>query len=407
MSYKLLSLSAMYSGYLSSFYSKNTEIKKTPYNQHLNLLLDDSTEFVSSYVRNFRKLGIDAKCIIANDSILQKKWSTENGLHSKKREEVLYEQVRSYNPDILWIDNLSLINLEWLTHLRNTLKNIKLIVGYHCSPFNKKVLDSLRGIDIMITCTPGLKSEFEKIGKKAFLVYHGFDTDILSKISHENQIIKNDFIFSGSLISGGDFHSKRIKLIERIIKEKINIQLYVNLEKDYKIRAKQSIYLVNRFLTKMKMGSLISNNTILGYGKSWVDSYSDSLKELKCHPVYGIDMFNLFSQSKIVLNYHIGKAGEFAGNMRMFEVTGVGSCLLTDNKKNMHDLFDTQKEVVVYDGEDDCIAKVKWLLDNEEERKKIALCGKQKTLNSHTVKKRCESIIEILNEELKNIQTGK
>lgn len=397
----------MYSGYLNSFYARNSEILKMPYEEHLNHLLEDSTEFVGSYIRNFRKLGIDARCIIANDNILQKKWGTENGLNHKGENEILFEQVKLFNPDILWIENLSLISFDWLTHIKNNLKNIKLFVGYHCAPFNKKVLDSLRGIDIMITCTPGLKSEFEKIGKKSFLVYHGFDKDILSRIKQENHIIKNDFIFSGSLISGGDFHTKRIKLIERIIKENINIQLYVNLEKGYKIRAKQSVFLLNRFLTKMKMGNLISNNTILGYGKSWVDSYSDSLKRLNCHPVYGIEMFDLFRQSRIVLNYHIGVAGEYAGNMRIFEVTGVGSCLLTDNKKNMNDLFDTEKEVVVYDGEDDCIAKVNWLLEHEEERKKIASAGNQKTLNSHTVENRCRLLIEILNAELKNNRRGR
>ena len=397
----------MYPGYLASFYDKNPEILTGTYDSHLNRLLEDSTEFVGSYLRNFRKLGIDAACIISNDGLLQKKWAREKGLNTDENQEILFEQVRSFNPDILWIENLEAISFEWLTRVRNTLKNIRLIVGYHCSPFNKKVLDSLRGIDLIITCTPGLKSEFEKIGKRAFLVYHGFDKDILPRISAETEIIKNDFIFSGSLISGGDFHSSRIRLIERIIEEKINIGLYVDLEKDYRIRAKQSIFLFNTFLKNIKLGNLINSSSILNYGKSRVKSYSAALKALKHQPVYGIEMLGLFRQSKIVLNYHIGVAGEYAGNMRMFEVTGVGSCLLTDNKKNMPELFDTGSEVVVYDGEDDCIAKVNWLLNNEEERKKIANAGKQKTLSSHTVYNRCELIVEIINEELNKIHPGK
>jgi spore maturation protein CgeB len=85
----------------------------------------------------------------------------------------------------------------------------------------------------------------------------------------------------------------------------------------------------------------------------------------------------------------------------MFEVTGIGSCLLTDNKRNLSDLFDTGSEVVVYDNADDCLAKVRWLLEHEDERKKIALAGQQKTLKSHTVEERCGSIIEIINDELK------
>lgn len=407
MSFRLLSLSAMYSGYLASFYDNNSEIKKIPYDSHLDLLLNDSTEFAGSYVRNFRKLGINAECIIANDGLLQKKWAIEHGIKTTMTQEVLYEQVKTFNPDILWIENLGIISFEWLNRIRNTVKNIKLVVGYHCAPFNKKVLDTLQGIDLMITCTPGLKSEFEKLGKKAFLVYHGFDKDILPRISDKKEIFRNDFVFSGSLISGSNFHSQRIKLIERIIKENIKIGLYVDLEKDYRIKAKQSIFLLGSFLNHMRMGNFVRNNKLFERGRNWVDNYSGALKGLRQKPVFGIDMYNLFRQSKVVLNYHIGVAGEYAGNMRMFEVTGVGSCLLTDNKKNMKDLFDTETEVVVYDGEEDCIEKVKWLMEHDTEREKIALAGNRKTMNSHTVENRCRLIMEILVAELNKNYSGK
>ena len=372
-----------------------------PYEAHINLLLGDSTEFVGSYIRNFRKLGVDANCVIANDSYLQKKWRQENGIKTDKYQDILFEQVNSYKPDILWIENLSYVSLGWLNSVRQQIKSVRLIVGYHCAPFNAKVLDSLGGVDFIITCTPGLNSIIENKGKKSYLVYHGFDKDLLAGINSETGIYQNDFIFSGSLISGGDFHNNRIKLIERILKENIDIGLYVNLENKYKIWTKQSIYLFTSFLKKLKMGKLINKLKVLEYGKTWVDNYSETLIKLKKPPVYGIEMYNLFHQSKIVLNYHIGVAGDFAGNMRMFEVTGVGSCLLTDNKKNMKDLFNTDSEVVVYDSADDCIAKVKWLLEHEDERKKIALGGQQRTLKFHTVENRCETIIEIINNELK------
>ena len=81
-------------------------------------------------------------------------------------------------------------------------------------------------------------------------------------------------------------------------------------------------------------------------------------------------------------------------------VTGIGSCLLTDNKRNMTDLFDTGREVVTYDDPEDCINKIKWLLEREDERDKIAHLGHKKTLESHKVYDRCKSIIDIINKEL-------
>ena len=188
--------------------------------------------------------------------------------------------------------------------------------------------------------------------------------------------------------------------MKQILRANIEIGLYVNLESKYKIRAKQSIFLLSNILRKAGLANVVNNNKVFDYGKTWVDNYSPKLMRQKFPPVYGIDMYNLFKQSGIVLNFHIGVAGDYAGNMRMFEVTGVGSCLLTDSKKNMDDLFDTGSEVVVYESNEDCIEKIKWLLENENERKKIASSGQSRTLKDHTVENRCKTIIEIINKEL-------
>jgi spore maturation protein CgeB len=364
--------------------------------------LEDTTEFVGSYIRNFRKLDVDADCLIANDSRLQLKWAEENGIDKNKKEELIFDQVKSFAPDILLIENLSVVSLDLLQHIRQEVKSIRLIAANHCAPFNLKVLDSLKEVDFVFTCTPGIKVDIESKGKKAYLVYHGFDADLLKRIDSDNGISQNGFIFSGSLISGGDFHTRRIRLIESILQENIPIDLYVNLENRFRIKAKQSIYLFSSFLRKIKMDNFFSGYQFLQYGKTWVDSYSYKLLKHKKPPVFGIDMFNLFNHSKIVLNFHIGISGDYAGNMRMFEATGVGSCLLTDNKKNINELFYPDSEVVVYDNVEDCIEKARWLLDHEDERKSIALSGQQKTLKFHTVENRCRTIIEIMENELNN-----
>lgn len=371
------------------------------YSDHKKVLLEDTIEFVGAYQKNFKRSGIEADCIICNDSKLQDKWGRERGISTEKSQDILIDQVISYRPEVIIVENLSYVTPSVLEHFRKQVPELKIIAANHCSPFNAKVLEGLKGVDFVFTCTPGLKKNIEDLGKKSFLVYHGFDSDLLRKVKSLQGPPQNDFIFSGSLITGGDFHAKRIKLIERILKENIDIGLYTNLENNYRIRAKQSLYLLSKALSTIKMKSVADKFQILKYGKTWVDTYSGRLLRHKEPPLFGIDMLNLFRNSKIVLNYHIGVAGDFAGNMRMFEVTGVGSCLLTDNKKNMRDLFDTDTEVVVYDNEDDCVAKVKWLLDHEKERKSIGLSGQQKTLKYHTVENRCSQIIDIVNNELK------
>lgn len=394
----------MYPGYLDSFTKRFDLLANLPYANHYDLLLEDTTEFVGAYTRTFRKLGIENNCVIANYKDLQNKWRLEYGDKSDTPEKVLLEQVKQFQPDVLWIENLSFTDTTWLMDIRNTVKSISLIIAYHCSPMSPRILERLKYVDFVITCTPGLKDDMAMKGFRSYLVYHGFDHGILDRITQKDEAIKENFIFSGSLATGSGFHGKRIELIEGLLDSGIDIDLYVNLESKKRIAAKQILYKTNHFIDKSKMSWLKRYFPVLEANKTAVKQYSAGLLAKKRLPVFGLDMYQLFNDSQVVLNYHIGVAGNFAGNMRMFEVTGVGSCLLTDNKSNMSDLFEVGSEVVVYDNKEDCIAKAKWLLENETERKKIALAGQRKTLTSHTVENRCNLIIEIINDELRKKQ---
>jgi hypothetical protein len=82
------------------------------------------------------------------------------------------------------IENLSVVSSGLLQHLRQHLKSIRLIAN-HCAPFNSKVLESLKDVDFVFTCTPGLKAILKAKGKKSFLVYHGFDADLLQRIGYD------------------------------------------------------------------------------------------------------------------------------------------------------------------------------------------------------------------------------
>lgn len=113
----------------------------------------------------------------------------------------------------------------------------------------------------------------------------------------------------------------------------------------------------------------------------------------RCHaPVFGSEMYNLHSSSKISLNIHTNHVSGMVGNMRMFEVTGVGGCLLTDTGENLKDLFEPDKEVVTFSNKDECREKALYLLGNDKVREEIAFAGMKKTLSSHTFKIRCQEI---------------
>lgn len=393
--------------FLSTLYKGNIDVHRysigsfstLSYEDHISSLIQTTTEFVGSYVRTFRKLGHDVGCSIANYDDLQEKWKKENDLRRLDEKQILFEQIKRYAPDVLWIDNIYYIEKEWLKKIRNEITSIRLILCCHCAPFPPGSVERLGLVDFVITCTPGLKEFIEKLGYKAYLVYHGFDTDFLKKLDFANTH-SADLVFTGSLTTGAGFHPTRIQMIEKIIQSDINISLYVNLEKQYRITAKQTLHYANRVLKRCGLEHIFNSFTILNYGSAPIINYSAALRKLAKKPVFGMEMLNLLKSSAVTLNFHGDIAGNYAGNMRMFEATGVGSCLLTDNKANINELFIPDKDIMVYDSIDDCIDKAGWLLENESERRNIAIEGQKKTLLSHTVEHRCHQIIGIIETEL-------
>ena len=103
-------------------------------------------------------------------------------------------------------------------------------------------------------------------------------------------------------------------------------------------------------------------------------------------------MLRVLHQSRITLNHHIDVAGDYAGNIRLFEATGMGSLLVTDWKKNLHEMFEPDREIVAYRTPEECVEKVEYYLTHDDEREAIARAGQQRTLRDHTFRQRMQEL---------------
>jgi len=399
---RILSVSSMYTGSLENFYRAIPSVSEMTYADHYNLLLDFSTDFTSSYIKSFQRLGLTADAVIANDKALQKKWAKAYLSSKCSDSALLFSQISYYKPDILWIEDLRFTSQEFLNEIKQKVKSIKLLAAYHCAPFNTVNTEKLKLFDFVITCTPGLMDELKGKGIKSFLVYHGFDANILPKLKPALTNNPLNVLFSGSLFQGPGYHQGRLDFIEHLLLKGVDVSLYINIESRLKILAKRFLHIFRKTGKRIGIERPEKVLPVLEYGSEPVRKYSGLLLEKIKSPVYGLEMYQLLHNSKIVLNIHGDIAGKYAGNIRMFEATGAGSCLLTDKKENLHELFEENNEIVVFDDVNDCIRKIEWLLENENIRSEIAIAGQKKTLNSHTVDKRCSEIIAIFNDELKN-----
>ena len=405
MIYRFVRVTSNYPEFINNFFFKNTDVHLKSYQDQHNQLTNASFEIASSYTKNLNAIGVDAFDIISNANTLQNAWKRENNLSEDiSSKELIIHQLKFYQPDVVWIDDFSHIDAKWKADLLKQVPSIKLIIGHICAPYSSLFAEKFKLVDVMFTCIPCFVSELQKLGIKTHLLYHGFDSSILKDINTNNPFPKTEFLFSGSLYTGSGFHKKRIEYIEAMLESDIPMNLYCNLESFKKITAKKAAYKTIRALKYLKQTNLIDSIPILRkhskLGDTPVKYYSKKLIKNSHPPVFGYEMYQLLAKSNICFNIHGEVAEKCAGNIRLFEATGVGACLVTDWKDNIKDLFEPDKEIVTYKSVDECIEKVKWLMNNPIEMEKIAKAGQKRTLSTHTISLRVNQVNEIILKEL-------
>jgi hypothetical protein len=405
MSYRFLRITNYYPQYLANYYLRNPSAESGSYEEQHRQLVIDSFEIASSYTKNLNALGVEAFDIISNASHLQNTWKKENDLPLEtSSKELIIHQLKFYKPQVIWIDDFSFLDAEWKARLLKQVPEIKLIMGHICAPYNAALAEKFKLVDLMLTCIPCLKRDLEKLGIKTHLLYHGFEASILNMVETSTPATKNELLFSGSLYTGSGFHKKRIEYIEAMLDAGIHMDLYCNLESFRKVLTKKSVNKTIQLLKRLKLESVINVIPVLKKHKSLGDVpikyYSKKLIRSSKPPVFGLEMYKLLSSSNICFNIHGEVADKCAGNIRLFEATGMGTCLVTDWKENIKELFEPDVEIVTYRSVDECIEKVKWLSKNPAERDKIAKAGQKKTLSAHTIENRAMQLNKIITQEL-------
>lgn len=79
----------------------------------------------------------------------------------------------------------------------------------------------------------------------------------------------------------------------------------------------------------------------------------------------------------------------------MFESTGSGALLVTENKSNLADLFEPGKEVLAYDSPRQAAELARDVLNDPQRLDRIAQAGQQRTLTSHTYTARAKQVTQI------------
>tara|TARA_Y100000768_G_scaffold230487_1_gene174038 strand:- start:485 stop:1528 length:1044 start_codon:yes stop_codon:yes gene_type:complete len=134
---------------------------------------------------------------------------------------------------------------------------------------------------------------------------------------------------------------------------------------------------------------------IWGYpAPSWLDATKID-KFFQNKPVLNSEKIAAFKGAKIVINnLHFSEI--YGINVRAFEIAGSKSFQLIDYKKGLCDLFTDGTDIVSFKGIQDLKDKIKFYLDNEDLREKIAEAGFVTARSKHTYRHRINLIFETI-----------
>jgi hypothetical protein len=107
----------------------------------------------------------------------------------------------------------------------------------------------------------------------------------------------------------------------------------------------------------------------------------------------------LYQRAKIGINVH--NRGKYTvGGYRMFDLPGNGVMQICDGEEFLSAFYREGEEVVGYRSADDLIDKVRYYLDNDAERERIARGGYRRVMADHRIRKRLDDLADMVNEAL-------
>lgn len=328
------------------------------------------------YSRHLRDLGHNAEDIIFNCEPLQRRWAAEHGFvvggfgitiparvarlpfvrrwmsSNGSLAEILLRQIQMARPDVLYLQGLELIAPQVLRSLK---KSVGLVVGQIASPLPAK--EFLEPFDLILTSFPHFVDRFRGLGIASEYFRIGFDPIVLEELGPVTR--QRPCTFVGGISAA---HNSRTGFLEQLAR-RVDIEFF-------------------------------------GYGAETLSRSSAILSKHRGE-AWAMDMYRVIAESRITVNVHIDVAENYANNMRLYEATGCGAMLVTDRKKNLHELFSPDIEVVTYDSAEEAIAKIQYYTDHPHEAAAIARAGQARTLHEHTYRQRMEELIQILRRHLK------
>ncbi len=412
---KIMLLVTPYDKYIRSIYQAHPSLLKLDSQKQTEFINHDGFAWCGVWVEPFKRENFVVETVYFNAIPLQETWAKENGVYEicqNDPHKILKERIYSFKPDIIFNDNVFEFNDTWIEGVKNEFPFLKYILGYICSPSYDP--NSIRKYDVIFTCLRVIEKEMIALNLNVKFLPLAFDSGIINRIDTSKRP-KKSICFYGGVIRKEKYHGIREQILTTLVNKDIPIDIYseaykLNIYIDLILMSlKKSVFLIVNFFQKIQPISKVLQkisflNKIMQWGDVSVSLFDRRLQSKMKGPHYGIDLFMTILNYNSVFNVHGNIANEEAANMRMYEVTGMGRCLLTDWKPNMEFFFKDGEEVLTYKTVEECIEKIQWIIANPEKALEIGKAGQERTLRDHTYYNRVIVVMNAINELESNIR---
>ena len=329
-------------------------------------------------------------------------WAKENNfspVSKYKTFEIGLEKIKRFEPDVLYCSAPLLYTSN--SFIQNLLKILnkrpKLIAWYGANCGKEEIFQFF---DLTLSNSKHLVSRLKMKKIPAEFLQHSFEPAVLDKIKIPEKRI-NKLGFFGSLDTYTPDFKERNKLLLKISDIGNVLQVHGTLHKPNPVERIKYSAIKSRHSFSRTISELMPFEILQKWAKSenlppspW--PFEKTFYQKVKPPLFGHQMLQGLSNYQIAFNHHNKHTGDNACNMRLFEATGIGSCLLTDHKSDIHSIFEPDAEIVTYSSTEEAISKAKYLLTEPKRAQEIAIAGQKRTLSDYTTKKQIDHLVYYL-----------
>ena len=408
---------------IDNLYKSNLSLKNQSYFDQLNTIKKNKYFSRIDLDFFFLKKYSSFEIFVGANYALKKLMDEENIIYNNYEEGIL-NLICKYKPKIIILRDINCFSIDKIITLKN-LNNLNfktvLLNGF---PIRDKKNYSL--FDCVVFRNPWLLNKFSKICKKTYLIYHCFNKEILKNIKLKRFEDKTKTLtFDGSSYSDGFYgHKKRYFYLYNLISQnlitaniyeknnffhKLSYYLYwisknLNHSDRIIIQILKTFSKINQSLFKKYFKRLdnivknIENFNSHDYENFYRGPLSLNFRKIIGKPNFGLSYYENINNSKLSLNIHAEAMGDTAGNIRLFEITGMQSCMITENFENIRDLFEPDKEIITYNNFNDLKEKIQYLKNNMNYVHEVSTNGHKRLIRDHTDKVRSAEYLNIIND---------